>query len=97
MPLVGHEAPPTKLPPSATVAGLDGRVKPAGKVTVTVSPVARAPLAEVVKCAVQFVLAVFATVLVLVKLTAVTEVVGAVMVALAKPAVSGAAATLKVE
>jgi hypothetical protein len=43
------EQPPEKLPPRATVAGLDGNVKPAGKVTVTVSPGVIVPVEVTVK------------------------------------------------
>jgi hypothetical protein len=74
---------PAKLPPSETVTEPEGTVKPEGKVMVTVSPGVRPPVDVAVKCAVQFVLAVLATVLVLVKLTEVTEPPGAVMAVVA--------------
>jgi hypothetical protein len=71
---------PAKLPPSETVTEPEGTVKPEGKVMVTVSPIVSRPDPLAVKFAVQFVLAVLATVLVLVKLTEVTEPPGAVIV-----------------
>jgi hypothetical protein len=49
------EQPPEKLPPRATVAGLEGRVKPAGKMTVTVSPGVMVPVEVKVNVAVQLV------------------------------------------
>jgi hypothetical protein len=63
---------PTKLPPRATVAGLDGNVKPAGNVIVTVSPEEIAPPADAAKLTVQLALACAVT-LEAVKVTAVTE------------------------
>jgi hypothetical protein len=74
---------PAKLPPRTTVAGLEGIVKAVGKVTATVSPGVSVPVEVTVKCAVQLAPVACATLLVLVKLTAVTEPPGAVMAVVA--------------